>query len=68
MTKVKIFFSNLCRNEDGAVATEYALLLVFIALLAAVGMIVLGTELSVLFTSIGTSLTAVVPVVPVPAP
>ncbi len=71
MTKVKIFFSNLYRNEDGAVATEYALLIVFIALLAAVGMIVLGGELSTLFAKIGTSLTSaspVVPTVPVAAP
>ncbi len=58
MTKVKIFFSNLCRNEDGAVATEYALLIVFIALLAAVGMIVLGQGLSGLFSAIGTTISA----------
>ncbi len=64
MTKVKTFISNLYRNEDGAVATEYALLIVFIALLAAVGMIVLGQNLSLLFSSIGTSLTSVAPVVP----
>lgn len=56
MTKVKTFFSNLYRNEDGAVATEYALLIVFIALLAAVGMIFLGQGLAALFTSIGTTL------------
>lgn len=56
MTKVKTFFSNLYRNEDGAVATEYALLIVFIALLAAVGMIVLGQGLSTLFTGLGDTL------------
>ncbi len=56
MTKVKTFISNLCKDEDGAVATEYALLIVFIALLAAVGMIVLGNGLSTLFSGIGTQL------------
>ena len=58
MTKVKTFISNLCKDEDGAVATEYALLIVFIALLAAVGMIVLGNGLSTLFSGIGSQLNA----------
>lgn len=68
MAKVKTFFSNLYRNEDGAVATEYALLIVFIALLAAVGMIVLGQGLSTMFSGIGNALTTApisnLPVVP----
>lgn len=45
-------------DEEGAVATEYALLIVFIALLAAVGMIVLGQGLSGLFAGIGSALNA----------
>ena len=68
MTKLKNFLSSLCVNEDGAVATEYALLIVFIALLAAVGMIVLGQGLTTLFTGIGNSISAAplssLPVVP----
>ena len=56
MTKLKNFLSRLCMDEEGAVATEYALLIVFIALLAAVGMILLGQGLAGLFTGIGSAL------------
>jgi len=44
------------RDERGATATEYALLIVFVALAVAVGANVLGTGLSGLFNKIGTSL------------
>ena len=44
------------RDEQGATATEYALLIVFVALAVAVGANVLGTGLSGLFNKIGTSL------------
>ena len=58
------------RDEGGATATEYAMLIVFIALAIAVGAQTLGTDLNTLFTNIGTTLAAVqVPVPPaVPAP
>jgi pilus assembly protein Flp/PilA len=44
------------RDERAATATEYALLIVFVALAVAVGANVLGTGLSGLFNKIGTSL------------
>jgi len=44
------------RDERGATATEYALLIVFVALAIAVGANTLGTGLSGLFSKIGTTL------------
>ena len=42
------------RDEGGATATEYAMLIVFIALAIAVGAQTLGNDLNTLFTNIGT--------------
>jgi Flp pilus assembly pilin Flp len=44
------------RDVRGAVASEYAFLIVFIALLGAVGMIVFGLSLSDLFDTLGVDL------------
>ena len=44
------------RNERGATATEYALLIVFIALAIAVGANILGQNISTLFSNIGTEI------------
>ena len=44
------------RDEQGATATEYALLIVFVALAIAVGAQVLGSNISTLFSKIGTQL------------
>jgi pilus assembly protein Flp/PilA len=50
------------RDERGATATEYALLIVFVALAIAGGAQVLGTNIGTLFTNIATNLLlAVVP-------
>jgi pilus assembly protein Flp/PilA len=46
------------RDERGATATEYALLVVFVALAVAVGANTLGGGLSNLFSKIGTTLSA----------
>jgi pilus assembly protein Flp/PilA len=43
-------------DERGASATEYAMLIVFVALAIAVGAQTLGGDISKLFTDIGTSL------------
>ena len=46
------------RNDDGgATATEYAMLIVFVALAIAVGAQALGNDLTTLFKSVGTTLT-----------
>ncbi len=46
----------LRKDESGAVATEYAFLIAFIAIVAATGMTLLGTNLSVFFNDIGAAL------------
>ena len=54
------------RHEDGATATEYAMLVVFIALAIAVGAQTLGNGVTTLFTNIGTTLNGVAANVPNP--
>jgi len=44
-------------DEGGATATEYAMLIVFVALAIAVGAQALGNDLTNLFTNVGTTLT-----------
>jgi len=44
------------RHERGATATEYAMLIVFVALAIAVGAQTLGTDLSNMFSSVGDTL------------
>jgi Flp pilus assembly pilin Flp len=55
------------RHESGATATEYAMLMVFIALAIAVGAQALGKGITTLFTNIGTEIGAVTPP-PLPPP
>ena len=45
----------LCINREtrGAVATEYAFLIAFVAIVAAIGMLLLGTELNDYFIKLG---------------
>jgi pilus assembly protein Flp/PilA len=43
-------------DECGATATEYAMLIVFVALAIAVGAQALGNDLNTLFQSVGTTL------------
>ena len=45
-------------NERGATATEYAMLIVFVALAIAVGANTLGTGISSLFSKIGSQLSS----------
>jgi pilus assembly protein Flp/PilA len=52
------------RDERGATATEYALLIVFVALAVAVGAQTLGTGISNLFNEIGTQLSGITPTLP----
>jgi len=49
--------SRICTDEGGATATEYAMLIVFVALAIAAGAQVLGNDLTNLFTNVGTTLT-----------
>ncbi len=43
----------LRKDKSGAVATEYAFLIAFIAIVAAIGMVLLGDNLSLFFNDIG---------------
>ncbi len=43
----------LRKDKSGAVATEYAFLIAFIAIVAAVGMVLVGPELQDFFTDTG---------------
>jgi pilus assembly protein Flp/PilA len=47
------------RDERGATATEYALLVVFVALAIAVGAQTLGSNIGTLFSKIGTQLSTI---------
>ena len=49
--------TRLRRDRSGAVATEYAFLIAFIAIVAALGMVLLGQNLSAFFNDIGLALT-----------
>ena len=46
-------------DERGATATEYAMLIVFVALAIAVGAQALGNDLTNLFTKVGTTLSGI---------
>lgn len=47
------------RDESGATATEYAMLIVFVALAIAIGAQTFGTSLGDLFTRAGATLTGI---------
>ena len=47
------------QDERGATATEYALLIVFVALALAVGAQILGSNISTLFNNIGAYLSKI---------
>ena len=52
------------RDERGATATEYALLIVFVALALATGAQTLGSNISTLFSNIGTYISNLNPLLP----
>jgi Flp pilus assembly pilin Flp len=56
--------SRFCRDESGATATEYAMLIVFVALAIAVGAQAYSTALTDLFNRASATLTGI----PMPAP
>ncbi len=53
---LQILALRLRNDKSGAVATEYAFLIAFIAIVAAIGMTLLGTNLSAFFNDIGAAL------------
>ena len=57
-------FHSYRKDERGASATEYAMLIVFVALAIAIGAQTLGGNINDLFTKLGTTITGV----PIPSP
>ncbi len=53
---LKLMALRLRKDQSGAVATEYAFLIAFIAIVAAIGMVLLGENLSAFFNAIGVAL------------
>ena len=51
--------SRFGNEEGGATATEYAMLIVFVALAIAVGAQALGNDLTALFQHVGTTLNGI---------
>ena len=51
-------------DESGATATEYAMLVVFVALAIAVGAQALGNNINSLFSALGTTISSI----PMPSP
>jgi pilus assembly protein Flp/PilA len=49
------------RDEQGATATEYAMLIIFIALAIAGGATLLGNNINNLFSSLGSSISGLMP-------
>ncbi len=55
-TYLQLMALRLRKDKSGAVATEYAFLIAFIAIVAAIGMTLLGQNLSAFFNAIGVAL------------
>jgi Flp pilus assembly pilin Flp len=56
LIKLQSLALRLRKDKSGAVATEYAFLIAFIAIVAAIGMVLLGDNLSAFFNDIGMAL------------
>ena len=56
LIKLQSLALRLRKDQSGAVATEYAFLIAFIAIVAAIGMVLLGDNLSAFFNDIGLAL------------
>ncbi len=68
LTYAHTMLRRLATDKFGAVATEYAFLIAFIAIVAAIGMVLLGQNLSAFFNDIGTALTNISANLPDPFP
>ncbi len=66
LTYLQLMALRLRKDKSGAVATEYAFLIAFIAIVAAIGMALLGQNLSAFFNAIGVALENVASNIPDP--
>ena len=55
--RIRNYIEDLLHKEEGQTLTEYALILVLIAIAAILAMTFLGTQISTIFSSIGNKLT-----------
>lgn len=53
VSALRVFISDHVKSERGATAVEYGLLVALIAIVAAVGFALLGSDLKSLFTNVG---------------
>lgn len=53
-----------CRDDQGATATEYAILIIFVALAVAAGATILGHALETLFSHVGATIKAATTAIP----
>ena len=56
LIKLQSLALRLRKDKSGAVATEYAFSIAFISIVAAIGMVLLGDNLSLFFNDIGQSM------------
>ena len=56
MDHVRALCNRLAVSQSGAVAAEYAFLIVFISIGAAIGMVLLGDDLQIYFENLGAAL------------
>ena len=56
LSQLKSAILRFKKSKSGAVATEYAFLIAFISIVAAIGMVLLGDNLSAFFNDIGVAL------------
>ncbi len=66
LTYLQLMALRLRNDKSGAIATEYAFLIAFIAIVAAIGMALLGQNLSAFFNAIGVALENVASNIPDP--
>ncbi len=56
VTYLQTMLLPLAKDTSGAVATEYAFLIAFVSIVAAVGMLILGDNMGAFFNDIGQAL------------
>ncbi len=58
-TNIQSLVLRLRKDESGVITTEYAFLIAFVAIIAAIGMAVLGEDLQGYFTALGDGMEAI---------
>jgi pilus assembly protein Flp/PilA len=56
LANLRTMWAHMIRNEEGQGLSEYALILVFIAIVAIAALVFLGTDISSILSHVGNSL------------